>query len=140
MPSSMRAPRPSLKTDKAARRGAGRAPATAAAIRATPRPDTLTTPIPPRPGAVAMAAMVSRSTSSFRMRRFVAIEHALNRPLLKNGEDVVDQPIQHQSGRKKEQEDAEDEGHDLHDLGLHRIGRNGIHPGLKNHGHCHEDR
>src|SRR4051794_1211941 len=114
MPSSIRAPRLSLNTERVARRAAGKRPATAAAICDTPGPDTLTTPIPPRPGAVAMAAIVSRSTSSFGMRRFVAIEHALDLPLLKNGQDIVDQPVQHQAGRKKEEEDAKDERHELH--------------------------
>jgi len=39
--------------------GTGALPRTAHAIEASPCPDTLTTPMPPRPCGVAIAAMVS---------------------------------------------------------------------------------
>src|SRR4051794_15368637 len=98
------------------------------AIEGTAGPDKRTTPIPPRPKAVAMAAMVSRLTSSLGMGRLVAIEYSLNLPLLKDGKDVVHEPIQDQPGRKKEEKDAEDERHELHHLRLHGIRRRRIHP------------
>src|SRR3990172_6775508 len=77
-------------------------------------------PIPPRPGGVAIAAIVSASgaargcSSAPRMGRFVAIEHALDLPLLQDGEDVVHQPVEHQTGRKEKEEHAKDVGHELH--------------------------
>src|SRR5687767_191581 len=93
---------------KVASRGRGRVPSTAAAMRDTSGPETRTTPIPPRPAGVAIAAMVSRATSSLGMGRLVPIEHALDLPLLGDGKDVVDQPVEHQPRRAEEKEDAED--------------------------------
>src|SRR5262245_22188094 len=100
MPSSI-----SAKRLKVAVRGSGTRPRIARATRRTPGPDTRTTPIPPRPDGVAIAAIVSRATSSLGMRRLVAVEHALDLPLLRDRQDVVDQPVQHQSRREEEKED-----------------------------------
>src|SRR5678810_277523 len=118
MPSST-----SAKGAKVAWRGAGRWPRMARAMRGTSGPEIRTTPIPPRPAGVAIAAIVSRATSSLGMRRLVAVEHALDLPLLRDREDVVHEPVKHQPHRKKEEEDAEDKRHELHHLGLHRIRR-----------------
>src|SRR5712671_8148679 len=123
MPSSICRPERSLNTQSVACRGAGRLPVTAAAICWTREPETRTTPMPPRPGALAIAAIVSRLTSSFGMSRLVAIEHALDLPLPKDRKNIVDQPVEHQPGGKEEEKDAEDERHELHYLGLYRIGR-----------------
>src|ERR671913_1842804 len=107
----MASPSPLRNALKVARRGWGSASRMATAMRGTAGPETRTTPIPPRPAGVAIAAMVSRVTSSLGMGRLVAVEHALDLPLLGDGEDVVDQPVQHQPGREEKEEDAEDVRH-----------------------------
>src|SRR6185369_14573656 len=139
MPSSRRSPFASAKTDNVACLAAGSRPSTAAAMRGTAGPETLTMPMPPRPAGVATAATVSRS-SPLAMGRFVAVEHPLDLPLLCDGKDVVDQPVQHQSRGEEKEEDAEDERHELHHLRLHRVRRNRIHLGLQDHGDGHQDR
>src|SRR5688572_26192873 len=57
----------------------------------TAAPESRMTPMAPRPAGVAIAAMVSRAPSSLGMGRPLAIEHALDLPLLEDGKDVVDQ-------------------------------------------------
>src|SRR5205807_5038315 len=114
MPSSMRSPRPSLIKHSDAVLARGSRPVSACAISRTLEPETRTTPIPPRPIGVAIAAMVSRASSSFPMGRLVAVEHALDLPLLEDRQDVVHQPVQHQPGREEKEEDAEYERHELH--------------------------
>src|SRR5262245_42639105 len=109
-------PRASRKRAKAACRGAGSEPTISLEISGTAGPEIRITPMPPRPGGVAIAAMVSRLISSLAMGRLVAVEHALDLPLLGDGKDVVDEPVQHQPGGEEEKEDAEDERHELHDL------------------------
>src|SRR5678815_5432528 len=109
MPSSISANRA-----KVAARGSGTLPRIARAMRGTAGPETRTTPIPPRPAGVAIAAMVWRTTSSLGMCRLVAIEHPLDLPLLRDREDVVHEPVEHQSRREEEKEDAEHEWHELH--------------------------
>src|SRR3972149_3610989 len=116
----MAVPRASRATQRVAHRGGGRLPSTACASIGTRAPEIRTTPIPPRPGGVAIAAIVSASgaargcSSAPRMGRFVAIEHALDLPLLQDGEDVVHQPVEHQTGRDEKEENAKDVGHELH--------------------------
>src|SRR6266446_3782743 len=119
----MRSPRRSRNVATVAWRGAGNFPKSDFAMPETFGPDTRTTPIPPRPIGVAIAAMVSRAISSFGMGRLVAIEHALYLPLLEDGKDVVDEPVEDEARREEEKEKAEDEWHELHDLGLHRVRR-----------------
>src|SRR6185369_9324916 len=80
-------------------------------------PETRTTPMPPRPVGVAIAAM-----TSFAMRRFGMLHGAGNLPLLRDRKNVIDQPIQHQAGREKEKHDAKSDWHNLHYFCLHRIG------------------
>src|SRR5687767_1369428 len=109
MPSSSAVPRASRNVLKVATRAAGISPSSLRPISGTPGPDRRTTPIPPRPAGVATAAMVSRVSSSLGMGRTVAIEHALDLPLLGDGEDVVHQPVQHQAGGEEEEKDAENE-------------------------------
>src|SRR5258706_11961975 len=91
-------------------------------------PETRTTPMPPRPGGVAIAAM-----ASFAMRRFSVLHRMRDLPLLGDRENIIDQPVEDQSGREKEEHDAESNRHDLHDLGLHRIRRLGIQIRLEDH-------
>src|SRR2546421_10968030 len=139
MPSSSMPPRASRKAACLACRGTGSVPSTLCAMRVTAGPEMRTMPMPPRPGGVAMAAIVSRATSPARMGRLVAIEHALDLPLLEDRKDVVDQPVEHQPGREEEKEDAEHKRHEFHYLRLHRIGRRGVHARLEHHGSCHQD-
>src|SRR5688572_1962770 len=103
MPRSCASPRALRNQARVARRGSGSAPRSFEAIAQTAGPDSRMMPIPPRPDGVAIAAMVSRATSSLGMGRSVAIEHALDLPLLEDGKDVVDQPVQHQPGGEKEE-------------------------------------
>src|SRR5687768_7916208 len=140
MPWSITSPWASLNCASVACRGSGSAPTRAAAILLTPGPETRTTPMPPRPAGVATAAMVSRPASALGMGSFVAVEHPLYLPLLEDGKDVVDEPVEHQPGGKEEKEDAEHKRHELHDLCLYRVGRHRIHPGLQHHRHRHEYR
>src|SRR5258707_404816 len=107
MPSSIRPPCVSRMTARVARRGSGIFPRTAAPIAGACAPETRTIPMPPRPGGVAIAAMVSRAGSALAMGRFVALEHALDLPLLCYGKHVVDEPIEHQAGREEKEENAE---------------------------------
>src|SRR5262245_54944526 len=103
MPSSITSPAASRKRASTALRGAGAALAIVAPTTAARDPEMRTMPMPPRPGGVAIAAMVSRATgteslpgrSSLAMRRLVPVEHALDVPLLGDREDVVDQPVEH---------------------------------------------
>src|SRR5687767_6873284 len=97
MPWSIAWPSRCLKVRKEARRSGGTPPRTALAIERTAGPESRTTPIPARPCAVASAAMVSRATSSLGMGRLVAIEQALDLPLLQDRENVVHQPVKHQA-------------------------------------------
>src|SRR5256885_4411078 len=89
----MRSPLRSRNEASIACRGSGSCPSSDRAMSGTLGPETRTTPMPPRPTGVAMAAMVSRATSSLGMGRLVAIEHALYLPLLDDGEDVVHKPV-----------------------------------------------
>src|ERR1700694_4865209 len=51
----------------------------------------------------------------------LAFEHTVHVPLLKNLQRVVDQPVEHQAGREKDEHHRKRDRHDLHHLGLHRI-------------------
>src|SRR5690606_16470702 len=117
-----------------------------------PGPDTRTTPMPPAPGAVAMAAMVSAviMRAARRMHsRLLALggllacrlpfRESIDMPLLRDRKDVVHQPVQYQTCREEEEEHAEYDRHHHHDLGLDRIRRLGIESGLDDHGRTHED-
>src|SRR3972149_2252190 len=123
MPSSTHSPFASRKEQRVAFLGSGSCPITDFAIAGTFGPVTRTIPMPPRPAGVATAAMGSGTISPLGMGRFVAVEHALDLPLLKDGKDIVDQPVQHQSSREEKEEHAEDERHELHHLRLHRVRR-----------------
>jgi hypothetical protein len=54
----MALPSASRKVHSIAWRGSGRRPLSTSAMGSKPGPETRTTPMPPRPGAVAMAAMI----------------------------------------------------------------------------------
>ena len=66
MPSSIAERRASLKAVSVARRGERGSPMRAVMNASSRGPETRTTPIPPRPGAVAMAAMISLSVIHLR--------------------------------------------------------------------------
>src|SRR5574340_1764392 len=101
------------------------------------RPDTLTTPIPPRPCAVAMAAMVS----AFGNNTFIfTLGSPSDIPLLADGKHVVHNGIQNQPGREKEEDHTERDWHDLHNLGLYGVGWLRIKARLNNHAHPNNQR
>ena len=109
-------------------------------VRAVPKlsaadPETRTTPIAPRPGAVAIAAIVS----ALGRPKTGALQSLGDRPLLADGQDVVHQPVQHQACGEEEEEHAEGDGHDLHDLRLDRIRWLRIEARLDDHADAHQD-
>ena len=72
-------------------------------------PDTRTTPTAPRPGAVAIAAMAT-SPSAFKATAqkglFAQNAHLfVNQPLLSNRQNVVGEPVQHQTSGEEEEHD-----------------------------------
>src|SRR6185503_8725629 len=150
----MISPRASRKSRRTPRRGRSGSPTRPAANPSSPRPETRMTPMPLRPGAVAIAAMMSssfielvaraqaaaaRATLALAGGRRLALKDARDAPLLRDREHVVDEPVENQS-RREEEEHAEHDRHDLHDLGLHRIRRLGVEQGLYPHGRGHQDR
>src|SRR5690554_130336 len=63
-----------------------------------------------------------------------------NVPLLRDRQDVVDHPVQHQTGREPQEEEGEDDRQHLHYLGLHRVRRSRVELLLDEHAHAHQDR
>src|SRR3954452_19246981 len=74
-----------------------------------------------------------------RSRGIRVAEHAVDIPLLRDGQHVVDKPIEHQAGREEKEEYAERNRHDLHNLGLHWIRWLWVEARLNDHGGAHED-
>ena len=70
MPESIASPVASRKDASVAVRAAGVLPVMVRAMRRASGPATLTMPIPPRPGAVAMAAIVSGRVAGLLMDQF----------------------------------------------------------------------
>src|SRR3954471_16736391 len=99
-------------------------------------PETRTTPMPARPGAVAIAAMVSACD----MSGFGTLDHARDLPLLRNRQNVIHQPVKHQPGWKEEKEHTKSHRHYFHDFGLDRIRGCRIQVGLDDHGGAHQYR
>src|SRR5262245_5675640 len=126
----MAAPAASRNTARVARRGSGTRPQSSSANRRSELPDTRTTPMPARPWAVAMAGLVAAmagkeesaqpasARSTLRSGRLTAFDHAGDLPLLRDRQDIVHQPVQHEAGRKEEEHHPEGEWHDHHDLRL----------------------
>ena len=56
------------------------------------------------------------------------------------GKDIIDHPVQNQSGREIEEHKSEHDRHQKHHLGLGRIGGRGGHLLLNDHGRPHDDR
>jgi len=71
------------------------------------------------------------------LRRYT--HSGVDHPLLCNGQNVVGDPVKHQARWEKEEHDAEHQGHDPHQLGLHWIwGRwveRGLQQGRERHDH-----
>src|SRR5580765_6928163 len=132
MPRSMAWPWLSQKSAGIATRGTGCLPVSRSAKEANCGPETRTTPMPPRPGAVATAAITSLCGL------FPTLDHAGDLPLLGNRQQVVNGPIKHESGREKKKHTGKYDGHDHHDLGLHRIRWRRIEFGLNQHGGTHD--
>src|SRR5690554_3984506 len=63
-----------------------------------------------------------------------------NVPLLRDRQDVVDHPVQHQTGREPQEEEGEDHRQHLHHLGLHRVRRGRVEQLLDIHADAHQDR
>src|SRR5512135_2855442 len=101
-----------------------------------PLPETRTTPMPPRPGAVAIAAILSGFDATFACG-FLA---ASDIPLLGNGKDVVNNGVQHQPGWEEEEHYTKYNGHNLHQLGLQRIRWQRIEFTLDQHAYSHNKR
>src|SRR4249919_2511692 len=102
-----------------------------------------TMPMPPRPGGVATAAMVSRS-------RFVSpsglvgvrgtFNLACDEPLLRQRKQVVDEPVEYETCGEEEEHDGEHDRHEFHHTCLNRI-RHGWVEGLsQEHRAAHQDR
>ena len=47
---------------------------------------------------------------------------AVDVPLLGDGQEVVDHPVQYQTGREEEEHDGENQRHDFHHFRLHWVG------------------
>src|SRR3990172_9884850 len=131
----MMPPSAARKSARVARRGVISRLTSARSMPSRRKPETRTTPIPPRPGGVAIAAM-----TSLAMRRLGVLHAARNLPLLRDRKDVVNQPIEHQPRREKEKEYAESNRHYFHQFGLHRVRGLRIEKGLENHGCTHQHR
>ncbi len=137
MPSSSTSPSPSRNRLNVAWRASGTRPRMAIASGSMSAPDTRTTPTPPRPGAVAIAAI----RSGFAGGRFATtLDLLVDCPLLRNRQHVVGDPVQHQAGREKHEHDGKRHRHDHHDLGLHRIHRLRVQLDLQDRGHAHDHR
>src|SRR5688572_30869191 len=115
-PWSINAPRASRNSHNTGDRGGSSRPATPWMNAESSTPDTRTMPIAPRPGAVAIAAMVSGraviggeyTAAIVRFRLGLgwiagarALEQAVDVPLLHDGQHVVHKPVEHQAGREK---------------------------------------
>src|ERR1700734_1740092 len=99
MPSSTLLPCASRKLEKWAWRGTGSMPRIAVAICGTRGPETRMTPTAPRPGALAMAAMVSGELTA-RLRSLLGgldFDHLVDAPLLRDRQQCIGQPVKHQA-------------------------------------------
>src|SRR5450759_91930 len=133
----MISPLSSRKLAYVACRTLGRLPRIPLASALTSGPDIRTTPTPPRPCALATAAMVSAFGSNTFALGFGGPRYE---PLLGDGKHVVHDGIQHKTGREKEEHYAKRDRHDLHHLGLQGIGRLWIQAHLYDHTCPHEYR
>src|SRR5713101_936570 len=103
MPWSMVSLFSSRKSQSAACLGAGTLPSSDCANASRLGPETRTTPMAARPGAVAIAAI----TSALAMSRLCPLDDPRDLPLLGNGENVVYQPVQDQTSREEAKENTE---------------------------------
>src|SRR5574343_965455 len=120
-PSSMTEPSASRNGVKVATRGWANwadwlLPFSASIQDANPEPDKRTMPTPPRPGAVAMAAMGGLCILAMTAMGRVGFDLTVNDPLLGNRQDVIHRPVQHQTSREEEEHHSKANRHDPHDL------------------------
>src|SRR5215813_10293022 len=73
-------------------------------------PEMRTTPIAPRPGAVAMAAIMSGLATG----GLPVLQCPRDVPLLRDRQNIIHQPVQHETRWEEEKEDAKCNRHDLH--------------------------
>src|SRR5574343_1420380 len=111
-------------------------PVSASIQDANPEPDKRTMPTQPRPGAVAMAAM--GGVFMLAVAVLGGVDLAVDGPLLRDGQDVVHRPVEHQARREEEEHDAKAERHDPHDLGLDGVWRGRVQLYLQQHGGHHD--
>src|SRR5262249_19017972 len=127
-PASMVSCWASRKRAKVALRGTGRSPRITAAISGTFGPDTRTIPTPPRPGGVAAATIVSTLPMARHFRCLLVLfaggfccDAAIDVPLLRDRQNGVRNPVQHQPCGEKREHERHHQGHEHEHLGLHGI-------------------
>src|SRR5687768_10401830 len=109
---------PSMKRAKVTRRAGGTSPSMTAAISGALGPETRTMPIPPRPGGVAAATMVSARVIVQRLSAFPAgLNPPIDIPLLRDGQHGIGDPIKHQPRRKERKHRGHYERHEHEDFG-----------------------
>src|SRR5437016_5222609 len=97
-------------------------PLSACAMRCAATPERRTMPMPPRPGAVAIAAIVSApaltaavcAAAAARLLRGTALDAARDQPLLGQAQYTVHRPVQDQACGEERKHDGEHQGHHLH--------------------------
>src|SRR5690348_1640044 len=126
-PRSIAAPSVPANAVSCARRGSGAIPHNAFAIARAPPPEIRTTPMPPRPGGVAVATMVSLADDmrlparSGPCARVGPVDLAGDVPLLAQHADLAHHVIEGETGGEEEEQHREQHRHHLHHLGLGRI-------------------
>src|SRR5689334_10195264 len=134
MPESIIEPAASRKSTRDATRGSSVRPAMPSINDPMSHPETRTMPMPPRPAGVAMAAIGGAATSGAFIEALAravwyassaplccrdsgfALEHPVHLPLLRNLQQVVDEPVQHEARGKEQEHDRECDRHELHHL------------------------
>src|SRR5574340_162920 len=108
MPSSITARSLSRKRTCVATRGASARPAIASTSARRSAPETRTTPMPPRPGGVAIAAIVGE-TGKLAPLRGVTLgltrQHPVDVPLLQDLQRVVAEPVEDEARREEQEHD-----------------------------------
>src|SRR5690348_7473367 len=126
-PRSIAVPSLPVNAARCARRGSGAIPHSVFAIARAPPPEIRTTPMPPRPGGVAMATMVSLADDmrlparSGPCARVGPVDLAGDVPLLAQHADLAHHVIEGETGGEEEEQHREQHRHHLHHLGLGRI-------------------
>ena len=113
------APVASANPARVAMRGAGSRPSRRSAMSVVKGPETRTTAMPPRPrGSRDSCDCVSGPRKVHRPVKpagaagtsGLADDFLRDHPLLNDGQNVVDEPVENESRREEEEEEREDEG------------------------------